>query len=247
MKTIHYLVTQSAEYLSKMPMIPLIYKRAIMNSKTVFFTHIIGFIALISAYALLIPGITEPVLHITTMLDKGELTVLGKEAILTSGSIPNFLMPVTMEVLNQINVTGTVVIQDTAKSILGTAQGLWQDGNLLVAFLIVFFSLVVPVVKLALLGSSYLFKTSKLAQILRNSSGLLSKWSMADVFVMALIISFLAIKASSGESALLQTEIGLQSGFYYFLGYCLLSIFASQLLAVKSMQSVEQQASFQAS
>lgn len=204
-----------------------------MNSKTVFFTHIIGFIALIFAYALLIPGITEPVLHITTMLDKGELTVLGKEAILTSGSIPNFLMPVTMDVLNQINVTGTVVIQDTAKSILGTAQGLWQDGNLLVAFLIVFFSLIVPVVKLALLGSAYLFKTSKWAQIFRKSSGLLSKWSMADVFVMALIISFLAIKASSGQSALLQTEISLESGFYYFLGYCLLSILSSQLLSAQ--------------
>ena len=198
------------------------------------FRVILGFIVLILAYALLIPGITEPVLHITTTLDKAELTVLGKEAILTSGSIPNFLMPMTMEVLNQIQVSGTVVIQDTAKSILGTSQNLWQEGNLLVAFLIVFFSLVVPVIKLALLASSTLFKNTKLSQLLRNSSGLLSKWSMADVFVMALIISFLAIKASSGTSTLLQTEITLESGFYYFLGYCLLSILSSQLLIKKA-------------
>lgn len=198
------------------------------------FRVILGFIVLILAYALLIPGITEPVLHITTTLDKAELTVLGKEAILTSGSIPNFLMPMTMEVLNQIQVSGTVVIQDTAKSILGTSQTLWQEDNLLVAFLIVFFSLVVPVIKLALLASSTLFKNTKLSQLLRNSSGLLSKWSMADVFVMALIISFLAIKASSGTSTLLQTEITLESGFYYFLGYCLLSILSSQLLIKKA-------------
>ena len=195
---------------------------------------ILGFIVLVFAYALLIPGITEPVLHITTTLDKGELTVLGKEAILTSGSIPNFLMPVTMELMNQINVSGTVVIQDTAKSILGTAEGLWQDENFLVAFLIVFFSLVVPVLKITLLAISYSMKNSKSGAMLENTSGLLAKWSMADVFVMALIISFLAIKASAGTSTLLQTEIKLESGFYYFLGYCLLSILSSQLLTRKA-------------
>ncbi|MDX1353365.1 MAG: paraquat-inducible protein A [Thiomicrorhabdus sp.] len=189
---------------------------------------ILGFIFLISAYGLLIPGITEPVLHMTTMLDKAELTVLGKEAILQSGSIPDFLMPITMEVLNQIHASGTVVIQDTAKSILGTAETLWQDGNQLVAFLIVFFSVVVPAVKLALLALSYAFK--RFAKPLALSSGLLSKWSMADVFVMALIIAFLAIKASSGNSILLQTQIELEAGFYYFLGYCLLSVLSSQLL-----------------
>ena len=198
---------------------------------------ILGFIVLILAYALLIPDITEPVLHMTTTLDKGELTVLGKEAILTSGSIPNFLMPMTMEILNQINVTGTVVIQDTAKSILGTAEGLWQDENFLVAFLIVFFSLVVPLVKITLLAISYLMPNSKTGVTLANTSGLLSKWSMADVFVMALIISFLAIKASAGTSTLLQTDITLESGFYYFLGYCLLSILSSQLLTRNSQSS----------
>ena len=188
-----------------------------------------GFIVLIAAYILLIPGLTEPVLHLTTMLDKGELTVLGKEAILNSGTIPNFLMPVTMDVLNQIQVSGTTVIQDTSKSILGTTETLWRDGNELVAFLIVFFSVFVPALKLALLASSYLFK--RFGKHLALSSALLSKWSMADVFVMALIIAFLAIKASSGNSALLQTNIELEAGFYFFLGYCILSILSSQLLA----------------
>jgi len=200
---------------------------------------IFGFILFISAYGLLIPGVTEPVLHMTTMLDKEELTVLGKEAILQSGSIPNFLMPVTMEVLNQIHASGTVLIQDTAKSILGTAQTLWQDGNHLVAFLIVFFSVFVPALKLVLLASSFVFK--RLAKQLALSSGFLSKWSMADVFVMALIIAFLAIKASSGDSALLQTEIKLENGFYFFLGYCLLSIASSQLLAKVHINKIRNQ------
>ncbi|WP_019557677.1 paraquat-inducible protein A [Thiomicrorhabdus arctica] len=194
------------------------------------FRQKIGLVLLMGAYLLLIPGLTEPVLHITTTLDKGELTALGKEAILNSGSIPNFLMPMTLEVFNQIQVSGSVVIQDTAKSILGTAEGLWRDGNLLVAFLIVFFSVVIPALKLGLLGFSYAMQRFSWSGRYATWSALLSKWSMADVFVMALIISFLAIKASANTSSLLQTHIQLENGFYYFLGYCLVSILSSQLL-----------------
>jgi len=202
------------------------------------YRQILGFVLLVSAYVLLIPGITEPVLHITTTLDKAELTVLGKEAILSSEAIPNFLLPVTMEVLNQINVIGNLVIQDEAKSILGTAEGLWQDGNLLVAFLIIFFSVFVPALKLLFFAVSRLLSQAKFSPLLSKLSTGMSKWSMADVFVMALIISFLAIKASSGTSALVNTTITLEPGFYYFLGYCLLAILASQVLAWKSTELI---------
>ncbi len=188
----------------------------------------LGYFLLIVAYVLLLPGVTEPVLHVTTTLDKAELAVLGKEALLESGTIPDFLMPITMQVLNQVQVSGTVVVTDTAKSILQTSQDLWSDGYELVAFLIVFFSIFVPVLKLGLLVASWFIKPLK--NSLAKSSAFLSKWSMADVFVMALLISYLAIKASSGNSALVTTEITLESGFYYFLGYCLVSILASQFL-----------------
>jgi uncharacterized paraquat-inducible protein A len=190
----------------------------------------LGFFILISAYILLIPGITEPVLHVKTTLDKAELAILGKEAILSSDAIPNFLMPMAMEVLNQVQVTGTVVINDSAKSILGTSEELWNDGNHLVAFLIIFFSVFVPAIKLLLLSVAVAFRESQLESRLAKASAAMSKWSMADVFVMALIISFLAIKASSGHSSMVTNEITLEIGFYYFLGYCLLSILAGQFL-----------------
>jgi len=185
---------------------------------------------LVLAYVLLIPGVTEPVLHVVTTLDKAELSVMGKEAILQSGTIPNFLMPMAMEVLNQVQVSGSLVVHDSAKSILGASQDLWNDGNRLVAFLIIFFSVFVPTLKLLLLAISLFLRESRLGIFLAKSSAAMSKWSMADVFVMALIISFLAIKASSGTSNLVTTTITLETGFYYFLGYCILSIFSSQLM-----------------
>lgn len=190
----------------------------------------LGLLVLVAAYALLYPGVTEPVLHIVTTLDKAELAAMGKEAVLQSGSIPNFLMPMAMQVMNSVDVSGTVTIHDSAKSILATSQTLWDDGNRLVAFLIIFFSVFVPALKLLLVVLSYLWGNSMEGWRLRLLSGAMSKWSMADVFVMAMLISFLAIKSTSGSSTLVETTISLESGFYYFLGYCLLSILASQLM-----------------
>ena len=194
------------------------------------YRSILGLLTVLVAYTLLIPGISEPVVHLKTTLDKSELAVLGKEAILTSGAIPNFLLPATMEVLNQIQVEGQLVIQDTAKSILGTAELLWNDGNRLVALLIIVFSVVVPSLKLLLLSGYWVFKSRLIGQRAATLGHSLSKWSMADVFAMALLMTFLAIDASGGNSALVNNEVTLQNGFYYFLGYCLLSITASQLL-----------------
>lgn len=212
---------------------------------------IIGLVLMIAAYVALIPGVTEPVLHLKTTLDKAELAVLGKEAILQSGSIPNFLLPMTMEVLNQIQVEGEIVVQDTSKSILGTAQQLWNEGNQLVGFLIVFFSVFIPALKLLLLAIYALLhrteKGNKTGYIAGQFSNLLSKWSMADVFAMALIITFLAIQASSGTSNLVHNEISLQTGFYYFLTYCLLSILASQLLFYKPACQVTDEKAVKAS
>ncbi len=192
-----------------------------------------GYTFLIAAYILLIPGLTEPVLHVVSTLDKAELAVLGKETLLQSEAIPSFLMPMAMEVMNHVQVTGTVVVHDSANSILGTSEELWNDGNLLVAFLILFFSVFVPALKLFFLAVSTSLKESKTGLFLAKASSAMSKWSMADVFVMALIISFLAIQASADHSLLLSTTITLETGFYYFLGYCLLSILASQLIAKK--------------
>lgn len=189
----------------------------------------LAFLSLCLAYALLLPGITQPVLHMTTTLDKAELTELGKEAILNSDRIPPFLKPTTASLLAEIEVTGKVVIQDTAKSILGNAETLWQEGNRLVASLILLFSVVIPAFKLLLLASATLLKRTAWSKSGIKISGFLTKWSMADVFVMALIVSFLAIKASSGTSALIETQVTFEAGFYYFLGYCIFSIISSQL------------------
>jgi uncharacterized paraquat-inducible protein A len=53
-----------------------------------------------------------------------------------------------------------------------------------------------------------------------------SKWAMADVFVVGVFIAYLAAKATDNLDAV------AERGFYFFAAYCLLSNLAFQLLEV---------------
>ena len=53
----------------------------------------------------------------------------------------------------------------------------------------------------------------------------ISKWAMADVFAVGVFIAFMASKAIDNLDAV------IGSGFYYFVGYCLVSNLAFQFLS----------------
>jgi uncharacterized paraquat-inducible protein A len=65
----------------------------------------------------------------------------------------------------------------------------------------------------------------------------LSKWSMVDVFVIALIVTYLAGNAhgQSGELLVMHAEFG--EGFWYFSAYCLFAIIASGLIKTPDKRS----------
>ena len=107
----------------------------------------LGGLLLIVAYLLLIPGVSLPVLQVTTTLDKAVLTEMGKTSFMESQELPPFMAQMVQGMLDSIEVSGTEVIQDSHKSILDTANVFWQDGNALVAGLIILFSIVIPVLK----------------------------------------------------------------------------------------------------
>ena len=66
----------------------------------------------------------------------------------------------------------------------------------------------------------------------------IAKWSMADVFVVALFIAYLAAQASQAPPGdpnvpppLLAFTATFGPGFYWFAGYCLFSLAAQQMTA----------------
>ena len=168
-------------------------------------------------FALLIPGVTLPIYSV-------EITTLVEAAIISE--------PVEVTVYQQ------------TRSILSTVSELWRSADYLVSFLILAFSIIVPVTKGSMLLASIYVRKQTVRQWLVLLVDLIGKWSMADVFVVGVFLAFLATRDQVQENLftvpilLTQVEIGMEThltstlgpGFYFFLGYCLFSIFWTQVL-----------------
>ena len=189
-----------------------------------------GFAVLALAFVLLIPGITRPILILKGSVEKADLIELGKELVTTSPNIMPMIGSMAVKLMDTLDTEGEIPAYEKQRSILGTVGELFDSRHYFVGFLVMLFSVVIPVSKAALMVTATLAKKASWGPGLLRFSKLISKWSMADVFVIAIVVAFLAANASqdSGELFSLQAEFG--SGFYFFLGYCLLSILSAQLL-----------------
>jgi len=127
---------------------------------------------------------------------------------------------------------------DKNRSILGTVKDLHEDGRTFVAFLILLFSVLVPFIKASMLGVCLYSPRQELKRRMYQIVNAIGKWSMADVFVVAILICYLSINGQGSEKTFEVTYLGLiipvtlgskfvselGPGFYFFLGYCLISI-----------------------
>ena len=199
-----------------------------MSAKQKVFTGILIAIAL----ALLYPGVTQPVLTLTGTIEKSELAELGIEMIAGDSADPQTRQMLTMisSFLGFDQIEGQLQAYSSTRSMWGTVQELATTGNVLVALLIVLFSLVIPVFKLLLQALSLFVTRADSRGRLLWLNAVLSKWSMSDVFVMGLLVAFMAGRASEQVGDLLTMHAVLEPGFYYFLAYCLFSIAASGML-----------------
>ncbi len=110
------------------------------------------------------------------------------------------------------------------RSILQTIGNLVDSKNYTVALLILLFSVMVPLFKgILLLMVSTMKDEIKRHRIYRFVKNI-SKWAMADVFVVGIFIAFLAAKATKNMNAF------IEPGFYFFAAYCLFSLLALQFL-----------------
>ncbi|SEL05424.1 Paraquat-inducible protein A [Colwellia chukchiensis] len=161
--------------------------------------------------------------------------------------IPGILLPMfSLNMAMTIDASGVAMsnnLIDKNLSLLQTIQELWQDERLLVALLIFIFSICIPMVKFLLLCVAYLTRQAKLASRIHRFISMIGKWSMADVFVVAIFLAVLSTNhaetASPQQLALFgfklnfivssETISALGAGFYYFTGYCLLALFGTTL------------------
>lgn len=120
---------------------------------------------------------------------------------------------------------------EETQSILRAARRLYDSKNYFVAGLVVFFSVVVPVVKAMLLLGVFLAKSQATRHRIYLFTRSISKWAMADVFAVGVFIAFMA------GNALDNLDARLHPGYYFFVAYCLVSNLSFQFLYVPSPTS----------
>jgi uncharacterized paraquat-inducible protein A len=174
----------------------------------------LGLLLNIIAIALFIPGISQPMLS------------LSMEVIANAGA-----SSLSSQLLNK------------ELSLLATINELYTDDRLLVASLILVFSIVIPLIKTSLITLAFYLKNNQRAQQLVSFVNMIGKWSMADVFVVAV---FLAVFSTNHAETMNQHQLSLFGfkldimmssatvsnigiGFYYFTAYCIVSLIGTQL------------------
>jgi len=120
------------------------------------------------------------------------------------------------------------------RSIVQTVRSLHQSGNDFVAGLILLFSVIVPFAK----GISLLVVLALKNQVARlklhRFIDTISKWSMADVFLVGVYVAFLSAKATDNLDAT------IHRGFYYFAAYCLVSITSLHFMKLERREQLRQ-------
>ncbi|WP_165736123.1 paraquat-inducible protein A [Pseudoalteromonas sp. C8] len=188
-------------------------------------------ISVVVALCLLFPGITKPVLTIEGNIDKSKLAQAGIEMLAEEGDGRTRSMLIMFSnMLGLDKLEGEISAYNKTQSILGTVKELASNNNLFVAALVGLFSIVIPSLKLLLQLLYCCLPLNGFKQKLGLVICALSKWSMVDVFVIALIVTYLAGNAhgKSGELLVMNAQFG--EGFWYFSAYCIFAIIVSNLI-----------------
>ncbi|PJE80407.1 hypothetical protein CI610_00588 [invertebrate metagenome] len=179
-------------------------------------------------------GLTTPMITLKAHIDRQMVISEGKKLIKEQKLHPAMSSMAT-QFLDGLKIKGKTELYSKTQTILETANSLKKSGQWLVAVLILLFSTLIPGCKiLLLLIASTIQRPCKLIRI----NCFLSKWSMADVFTIGIIISCLATQTSNTKNSLLTFSTDLHAGFYWFLSYCLFSVVAGQWLAYLSKKQL---------
>lgn len=137
---------------------------------------------------------------------------------------PGLVQPV-LTIRATLSMFGTErVLSNETRSVIGAIKSLHGSGNNFVAGLILVFSVIIPLTKAALLIPMIAMRDEVARYRLYRFVQSISKWSMADVFAVGMLIALLAAKGTANLSAVAGV------GFYFFASYCLVSNAAFQLL-----------------
>ncbi len=143
---------------------------------------------------------------------------LGAFLTLVFGLITPIMM---VTIHKKVEYLGDIVLSFESKGVIGSIEKLFENGDAVVAVVILLFSVLIPAVKTLSLLFVSIFIESKFAHGIVRFFKMIGKWSMVDVFVVATFLVFLT--ANKGEVSRAEVEVGL----YFFLAYVIVSMLVS--------------------
>ena len=144
--------------------------------------------------------------------------------------IYGLINPILMVTIHKkVEYLGDVILSFESKGIIGSILKLFDSGEIAVALTILLFSVTLPILKSLTLTFTLLFYNKAWSIKVVNFFKHLGKWSMLDVFVVAIFLVY--ITTNGGE----MTHAEIQVGLYFFLIYVILSMIVA-LLTQKVLQ-----------
>jgi hypothetical protein len=132
------------------------------------------------------------------------------------------ITPILMVTIHkEVEYLGDIVLSFESKGVIGSIVKLWESGDFIVAGVILLFSVITPTLKVFSLMFVSLFMESKFAHNIVKFFKMIGKWSMVDVFVVAVFLVYLT--ANKGDVSRAEVEVGL----YFFLAYVIVSMLVS--------------------
>ncbi len=218
---------------------------------------------IVVSLALLIPGVFAPVITVRGNLDPKGVASLAPSLLdkgLTDADVAGLRMlvnPAMLPLLEQApgGLKGALVarlgtqigsrlgsgppieVYSQTRSILGSVRYLYEVGSFIAATLILLFSVVVPLTKSLLVFWAVTHRDPALRKRTLHFVEMIAKWSMADVFAVALFIAYLAARASqsvsnaAGIPSIVTFTATFGPGFFWFAAYCLVSLATQQATA----------------
>jgi hypothetical protein len=211
---------------------------------------------------LLIPGLFQPVITIRGILKPEGVARIAPQMLEkglsdeTMGALKSMMNPAIVALIEgtgsdlrkmmidklspqliaslQKNVQDIEVYEQT-RSIVSSVQHLYEVKSPMPATLILLFSVVVPLAKGAMILWAAFMRDAARRRDALDFVELIGKWSMADVFVVALFIAYLAAQASQSPPGdpnfpppMVAFTASFGAGFYWFTAYCIFSLSAQQ-------------------
>ncbi len=124
----------------------------------------------------------------------------------------------TMEVWKDLPVFGHTTFIFQSRGIWSTMEHLWDHAHYVVAIMVIIFSVLIPIVKTLALFVAVARKTD--AGLIER----IGKWSMADVFVMAILLATMSLNTED------MTTANIHMAIYFFAAYVVLSMIGSGIV-----------------